>query len=413
MAAEVPFGSLADALVRAEAPDPAAELESIMRELFTLEEQTSQAADMIERSARELPELADLLNSGLRAPVLAALTGYLDSRAKSGQLRATPNAAASARLVLETLTWFARHRLSDPHGAAIAVRARAGNRRRRPAARPGPGEIPGRSPVALEVPGTPPSLQKTAPRATSPEKPGAPVNAIEVSALTMSYGDREVLRGVDFEVASGEVFCLLGPNGAGKTTTVEILEGFRQRTSGNVTVLGMDPQAQPTKLRERIGIVLQECGFPRQARVKELIDCWRSYYPSPRATSDLLSVVELEEDKNTQVRKLSGGQRRRLDLALALAGRPRPDLPRRAHHRLRPASRGGAAGRRSRTCARSARRSCSPPITWTRRSGWPTGWRSCATARSRWRARSGTSPGRRACRPGSRSPPRSASATAT
>jgi ABC-2 type transport system ATP-binding protein len=148
------------------------------------------------------------------------------------------------------------------------------------------------------------------------------VNAIEVSTLTMSYGDREVLRGVDFEVASGEVFCLLGPNGAGKTTTVEILEGFRQRTSGHVTVLGMDPQAQPTRLRERIGIVLQECGFPRQARVKELIDCWRSYYPNPRSASDLLNVVELEEDKNTQVRKLSGGQRRRLDLALALAGDP-------------------------------------------------------------------------------------------
>jgi ABC-2 type transport system ATP-binding protein len=148
------------------------------------------------------------------------------------------------------------------------------------------------------------------------------VNAIEVSALTMSYGDREVLRGVDFEVASGEVYCLLGPNGAGKTTTVEILEGFRQRTSGHVTVLGMDPQAQPTRLRERIGIVLQECGFPRQARVKELIDCWRSYYPNPRSASDLLNVVELEEDKNTQVRKLSGGQRRRLDLALALAGDP-------------------------------------------------------------------------------------------
>ena len=148
------------------------------------------------------------------------------------------------------------------------------------------------------------------------------MTAIEVSTLTMSYGDREVLRGVDFEVATGEVFCLLGPNGAGKTTTVEILEGFRQRTSGNVTVLGMDPQQQPTTLRERIGIVLQECGFPRQARVKELIDCWRSYYPNPRAAGDLLSVVELDEDKNTQVRKLSGGQRRRLDLALALAGDP-------------------------------------------------------------------------------------------
>ena len=148
------------------------------------------------------------------------------------------------------------------------------------------------------------------------------MNAIEVSTLTMSYGDRQVLRGVDFEVRSGEVFCLLGPNGAGKTTTVEILEGFRQRTSGTVSVLGMDPQTQPTRLRERIGIVLQECGFPRQARVKELIDCWRSYYPNPRATCDLLQVVELTEDKNTQVRKLSGGQRRRLDLALALAGDP-------------------------------------------------------------------------------------------
>jgi AcrR family transcriptional regulator len=115
----IPFGSLAEALQVSEAADPAAELESIMRELFTLEEQTSVAADMIESSARELPELADLLNSGMRAPVLAALTRYLDSRAKTGQLRTTPDTAATARLVLETLTWFARHRLSDPYGAAI------------------------------------------------------------------------------------------------------------------------------------------------------------------------------------------------------------------------------------------------------------------------------------------------------
>ena len=123
VAEAIPFGSLAEALAAsseaAQTADPAAELESIMRELFTLEEQTSQAADMIERSARELPELADLLNSGLRAPVLAALTGYLDSRAKTGRLRTTPDTAATARLVLETLTWFARHRLSDPYGAAI------------------------------------------------------------------------------------------------------------------------------------------------------------------------------------------------------------------------------------------------------------------------------------------------------
>ena len=119
VAAEVPFGSLAAALAGPEPDDPAAELEAVMRELYSLETQTRKAADMIERSARELPELADLLNTGLREPVLAALTGYLDTRAVSGKLRVTPDTAATARLVLETLTWFARHRHSDPYGAAI------------------------------------------------------------------------------------------------------------------------------------------------------------------------------------------------------------------------------------------------------------------------------------------------------
>jgi len=119
VAAEVPFGALAEALRTADPQDPAGELERVMRELFILEEQTAQAADMIERSARELPELADLLNSGLRRPVLDALTQYLDGRAKTGKLRRTPDTAATARLVLETLTWFARHRHSDPGGAAI------------------------------------------------------------------------------------------------------------------------------------------------------------------------------------------------------------------------------------------------------------------------------------------------------
>jgi AcrR family transcriptional regulator len=119
VAAEVPFGSLAAALDSPEPADPAAELEAVMRELFTLETQTREAADMIERSARELPELADLLNAGLRRPVLAALTQYLDTRTRAGKLRTTPDTAATARLVLETLTWFARHRHSDPYGAAI------------------------------------------------------------------------------------------------------------------------------------------------------------------------------------------------------------------------------------------------------------------------------------------------------
>jgi ABC-2 type transport system ATP-binding protein len=138
----------------------------------------------------------------------------------------------------------------------------------------------------------------------------------------MSYGARHVLRGVDLNVRAGEVFCLLGPNGAGKTTTVEILEGFRQRTGGHVGVLGLDPADQQSRLRERIGIVLQECGFPRQARVGELINIWRAYYPNPRPLDELLALVELTADKDSQVRRLSGGQRRRLDFALALAGDP-------------------------------------------------------------------------------------------
>jgi ABC-2 type transport system ATP-binding protein len=159
-------------------------------------------------------------------------------------------------------------------------------------------------------------------KAPASEPAVPPGTAIEVSGLTMSYADRQILHGVDFEVKTGEVFCLLGPNGAGKTTTVEILEGFRQRTGGTVSVLGMDPQAQPARLRERIGIVLQECGFPRQARVAELIDSWRGYYRQPRGLAELLQVVELTQDRNVLVKRLSGGQRRRLDLALALAGDP-------------------------------------------------------------------------------------------
>ena len=146
--------------------------------------------------------------------------------------------------------------------------------------------------------------------------------AVDVRGLTMAYGSRTVLRGVDVQIHPGEVFCLLGPNGAGKTTTVEILEGFRQRTGGHVRVLGLDPADQRATLRERIGIVLQECGFPRQARVGELVDIWRSYYRAPRPLAELLALVELTADRDCQVRRLSGGQRRRLDFALALAGDP-------------------------------------------------------------------------------------------
>jgi ABC-2 type transport system ATP-binding protein len=146
--------------------------------------------------------------------------------------------------------------------------------------------------------------------------------AVQVKDLQMKFDTNHVLHGVSFDVSYGEVFCLLGPNGAGKTTTLEILEGFRPPTAGTVRVLGLDPAAHPAKLRERAGMVLQECGFPRQARVGELIEVWRGYYKNPRPLGDLLEVVELTEARNTQVRKLSGGQRRRLDFALALAGDP-------------------------------------------------------------------------------------------
>src|SRR5579863_9509865 len=128
--------------------------------------------------------------------------------------------------------------------------------------------------------------------------------AVQVRGLRMSFGSTEVLHGVDFDVRYGEVFCLLGPNGAGKTTTLEILEGFRPPTGGTVRVLGLDPAANSARLRERAGMVLQECGFPRQARVGELIEIWRTYYPNPRPLADLLEVVELTGVRNTQVRQI-------------------------------------------------------------------------------------------------------------
>jgi ABC-2 type transport system ATP-binding protein len=147
-------------------------------------------------------------------------------------------------------------------------------------------------------------------------------SVIEVEALHKHYGDRPVLQGIDFIVERGEVFGLLGPNGAGKTTTVEILEGFRDPTAGTVRVLGFDPAAHAPELRERTGVVLQECGFPMHLRVGELVDTWRTFYRAPRPLDELLEVVDLAAERDTVVRRLSGGQRRRLDFALALAGDP-------------------------------------------------------------------------------------------
>ena len=146
--------------------------------------------------------------------------------------------------------------------------------------------------------------------------------AIRVRGLRKSYGKIEAVRGVDFDVAEGEVFGFLGPTGAGKTTIVEILEGYRQRAAGEVAVLGHDPAKGERALRERIGIVLQETGVERFLRVAEVLELYCGYYPRPRRVDELLALVGLEDKRNELVKELSGGQRRRLDLALGLAGDP-------------------------------------------------------------------------------------------
>jgi ABC-2 type transport system ATP-binding protein len=146
--------------------------------------------------------------------------------------------------------------------------------------------------------------------------------AIEVQGLRKAYGEHEAVRGVDFAVRRGEVFGLLGPNGAGKTTTVEILEGYRDRTAGEVRVLGLDPAERSSDLRERVGIVLQSCGIYRHLTVRESIAHWASLYPAPRAVEETIAVTGLGEVADQRTRTLSGGQQRRLDFALALIGDP-------------------------------------------------------------------------------------------
>jgi ABC-2 type transport system ATP-binding protein len=148
------------------------------------------------------------------------------------------------------------------------------------------------------------------------------VSAIEVHGLRKTYGDREVVKGIDLRVEAGELVAILGPNGAGKTTTVEILEGLTPRTAGEVSVLGHDPQRAELAFRRRIGVVLQEGGVEEMLTCRELIDLHRGFYPSPRPATELLSLVGLTEQADVRVRKLSGGQRRRVDVALALAGDP-------------------------------------------------------------------------------------------
>ena len=149
-----------------------------------------------------------------------------------------------------------------------------------------------------------------------------PGPVIEVRGLHKSYGPLEAVRGIDLRVERNEVFALLGPNGAGKTTTVEILEGHRSKSSGDVSVLGYDPGKNERKLKERIGIVLQSTGVERYLTVVETINLFSQYYPHPLPVEDVLEMVGLGEQRKTLVRRLSGGQRRRLDVAVGVVGDP-------------------------------------------------------------------------------------------
>jgi ABC-2 type transport system ATP-binding protein len=149
-----------------------------------------------------------------------------------------------------------------------------------------------------------------------------PDAAIEVRDLRKAYGDFTAVRGISFSVRRGEVFGLLGPNGAGKTTTVEILEGYRQRSGGDVRVLGFDPGRRPHELRARVGIVLQSTGLYRHIRVREALEHFAAMYPHPRAVEEVIDLTGLRGKEDAMARTLSGGQMRRLDLALALVGDP-------------------------------------------------------------------------------------------
>lgn len=149
---------------------------------------------------------------------------------------------------------------------------------------------------------------------------GSPV--IAVRGLRMAYGSLDAVQGIDLEVYEGEVFAFLGPNGAGKTTTVEVLEGFRHRTGGDASVLGVDPDHGDGEWRARFGVVLQESEPEPELTVEECLELYGGYYPNPRSVRETLEIVDLADRRSARCEHLSGGQRRRLDVALALIGDP-------------------------------------------------------------------------------------------
>jgi ABC-2 type transport system ATP-binding protein len=148
------------------------------------------------------------------------------------------------------------------------------------------------------------------------------VSAISVRDLKKTYGSYEALRGISFQIEEGEVFGLLGPNGAGKTTTIEILEGYRTRDAGEVDVLGFDPERARSAFRERIGVVLQQSQLWPNLTVAETHRMFAGYYERPRAVNEVIALVGLDEKRDARVKTLSGGQKRRLDLGVALVGDP-------------------------------------------------------------------------------------------
>jgi ABC-2 type transport system ATP-binding protein len=147
-------------------------------------------------------------------------------------------------------------------------------------------------------------------------------NVVEVRGLRKRYRDVEAVRGIDFDIRRGETFALLGPNGAGKSTTIEILEGYRNRTAGEVRVLGIDPHHGDLPWKARLGIVLQSTGESGTATVREQLRHFAGLYPNPRDVDETIAAVGLEQKANTRIAKLSGGQKRRVDVALGIIGRP-------------------------------------------------------------------------------------------
>ncbi|WP_089875183.1 MULTISPECIES: ABC transporter ATP-binding protein [unclassified Leifsonia] len=147
-------------------------------------------------------------------------------------------------------------------------------------------------------------------------------SAVTVRELRKSYGSFDAVRGIDFDIHAGETFALLGPNGAGKSTTIEILEGYRDRSSGDVSVLGVDPAKGGTKWKARLGIVLQTGAEATNVTVREQLTHFARFYPTPRDVDEVMAAVGLSDKAKARVRSLSGGQRRRLDVALGVIGRP-------------------------------------------------------------------------------------------